>query len=227
MEWAAAGDAGKRRDVDRLVEMGHHVVAQPLEDVLVNVPRRGTTASKYGVPPSPSTKMPRDFAPEQRALAVIVGALRDEGARHVEELLVVSAEALHQSGVRCEVLRGGERELRRIDRDDDGIDALPGVGGTVQSCGADCERSCGCIVAQNTIGHPALDVMHRRLKPDEMRIWRSPEMQSLQEAQADHGHAALARCAAAGQNRGRAAVLLPHVIFTSSHHDVSTMSASM
>jgi hypothetical protein len=138
----------------------------------------------------------------------------------------VSAQALHQLGVRCEVLRGGQRERGGIDRDDDGVDALLGVGCAVDPGGADRQRSRRRIVAENAIGHPALD-MHRGLKPDEVLLERSLEMQSLQEAQAQDGDAALARCAAAGQNGRRAAVLLPHVVFTSSHHDVSIRSASI
>jgi hypothetical protein len=137
----------------------------------------------------------------------------------------VSAQALHQLGVRCEVLRGGQRERGGIDRDDDGVDALLGVGCAVDPGGADRQRSRRRIVAENAIGHPALD-MHRGLKPDEVLLERSLEMQSLQEAQAQDGDAALAR-AAAGQYCRPAAVLLPHVIFTSSHHDVSIRSASM
>lgn len=99
----------------------------------------------------------RHLAPEQRPVAMIVRGLRHEGASQIEERFVIAAQTLDQLRFGHRLFHGRERELGRIDRDDDRIDALVRIGGTVNSSRTDRQRARRRLMGEDPIGHAAFD----------------------------------------------------------------------
>jgi len=110
VELAAPDDAGERGYLNRLVQMGHDVVFEPLEHVLAQCPSRPALKIRSVSPKQTVNEGARHLVPGERPIRVGVRALRRQAPRKIEQDLIVPRKPLDQPRVNRRILGGGERE---------------------------------------------------------------------------------------------------------------------
>ncbi len=127
-------------------------------------------------------KVTGGLVPEQRSIGIPVRMFRFEGARDTEKLLIVARQSLMQLRLKRGILGGCQRQLARLDRDEEAIDTGVGLGGAVDSGRTDRQRAGPGLVLQRPVRYAAIKLQVRgQLKKDQMLLRRCTEMRAALE----------------------------------------------
>ncbi|HEY2228963.1 MAG TPA: hypothetical protein VGI22_14745 [Xanthobacteraceae bacterium] len=131
VEWAAPRDSCKRGHFDRFVQVGNDIILELIKELLAERTSRPVSESRSMAGYQTVNEGAFDLAPEQGPVSVVIGALRHEAPRELKERFVVAPHALDQMRFECRILRGRQREMAGIYRDDNRIDAFRSISSAV------------------------------------------------------------------------------------------------
>jgi hypothetical protein len=140
MERAAARQSRQGGDLDRTVKVGEDKVFEVLQHIFCpTCLARGLRRLTCG---AQSNGIRSRSQPRSRTAAhwVTIRTLGRQGTGEIEEGFVTPGQALLQLRLERRVLRGCERERGRIDRDQNGVNAIFRLGSTVETGRADGQR---------------------------------------------------------------------------------------
>src|SRR5215471_19377733 len=128
VKWAASCYFCKRSHLDRLANVRDDVVPKSRQDLLPQCAAYLKLRVRRMTHHQAVDERAGQLIPEQGPVRVVTPALRNQGIRNTEKLLIAAGQALDQLRFQRRVVCGRESKMARIDGDENGIDASFGIG---------------------------------------------------------------------------------------------------